>query len=456
MLLKFGLRNFKAFRDQAFDLAPITVFVGRNGTGKSSVLQALAFLKQSSLAGEALYAGRDGAPALADLGSFEEVVHGGDADLPVDITLEARLDALGPTPWPTVRHLRGLAAEEWKRIVGKYPVSLDYRCALMSESPPDEVVMVQPKDAPRIQARIDLASGEESAGARRREIRPSRLRPFHGFDSELINGGSPISSSLSKEAGLTEDVARLGKSLRIQLQRFFFIPAGRGFMGQAFPLRNDTHGDLAAAGHDDFSSNAATALAKNRRMEEQVSDWLETVTGLRIRSQLTHTGTEWGVSIVFQPPRDANGRMPVGANNESFGANQLSQVFLQIALAANDPMVRNEATIGIEEPEVHLHPRAQRNFVEMLAAIAKQGTQFIISTHSDRIVSRVLLLVAKGVLRREDVAVYAFDKDEHGVASAELREIDEMGRIRGGLPGFMDEDLKDMDELLSILSEHVA
>ena len=51
MLQKLELRNFKGFRQQSFDLAPITVLVGRNGTGKSSVLQALAFLKQSSVAG---------------------------------------------------------------------------------------------------------------------------------------------------------------------------------------------------------------------------------------------------------------------------------------------------------------------------------------------------------------------------------------------------------------------
>ena len=453
MLLKLGLRNFKAFRDQSFDLAPITVFVGRNGTGKSSALQALAFLKQSSLAGEALYAGREGAPALADLGSFEEVVHGGDTDLPVDITLDARLDALGPTPWPAIRKRAGLSARQWNQTVGEYPIALNYQCALLGESMPSETVGIQPTGALRIQVPPDIAD-EERFALRSHEIRHNRLRPFRGFDLELIPraGSRPIASKM--EADLREDVARLGRSLRIQLRRFFFVPAGRGFIGQTFPLQDDVSVDLTAStGYVELSKTAATALAMDRSLEEQVSEWLEPIAGLGLQARISKGKT---VSIVFIPPRGANGRMPVGANNESFGANQLSQVFLQIALAANDPMVGNGATIGIEEPEIHLHPRAQRNFVEMLAAIAKQGTQFIISTHSDRIVSRVLLLVAKGVLRREDVAVYAFDKDESGAATAEKREIDEMGRIYGGLPGFMDEDLKDMDELLSVLSEHVA
>ena len=450
MLLKFGLRNFKAFRDQAFDLAPITVFVGRNGTGKSSVLQALAFLKQSSLAGEALYAGREGAPALADLGSFEEVVHGGDATLPVRISMSARMDALGPTPWPTISEY---AKYGISHLLGELPLSVDHYCPLSGGSSSESIEIGNQSiwiRTPSPSAIKDTAPDG---------IHPSAPHPFRGFESSITYEGAlpdlvEINPRIAKD--LEEDVARLGKALPIQLRRFFFIPAGRGFMGQTFPLRNDARGDLSAAGHSGLSSNAATALAMNREIEEQISDWLETVTGLRIQSDLVRAGKDWGVSIVFQAPRGANGRMPVGANNESFGANQLSQVFLQIALAANDPMVRNEATIGIEEPEVHLHPRAQRNFVEMLAAIAKQGTQFIISTHSDRIVSRVLLLVAKGVLRREDVVVYAFDKDESGAATAEKREIDEMGRIYGGLPGFMDEDLRDMDELLSVLSEHVA
>lgn len=451
MLLKFGLRNFKAFRDQSFNLAPITVFVGRNGTGKSSILQALAFLKQSSLAGEATYAARDGAPGseekgvIADLGSFAEVVHGGDAALPIEITLEARLDSLGPTPWPTLKY-----GDRTRRTIGGYPIALDYQCALEGNAAPTEAVGVQPEGASRIQAPADLDPNEERTAARSHKIHPNRLRAFRGFDSELRAAHS-LPLLAKTKAALEEDVGRLGKALPIQLRRFFLIPASRGFIGQTFPLQDDVSADLSAsAGYVEQSEKAATALAMNRDLEEQVSDWLEPIAGRGVQARISQGKS---VSIVFQPPRGANGRMAFGANNESFGANQLSHVFLQIALARNDRMVGKEATIGIEEPEIHLHPRAQRDFVEMLAAIAKQGTQFIISTHSERIVSRILVLVAKGALRREDVAVYAFDKDKHGVASAENLEIDEMGRVSGGIPGFFEESIEDMSEIMAALKE---
>jgi len=448
MLLKFGLRNFKAFRDQSFDLAPITVFVGRNGTGKSSILQALAFLKQSSLVGEATYAARDGAPGsepvrvLADLGGFAEVVHGGDTALPVDITLEARLDSLGPTPWPR-------ANWEETGFVGVLPVTLQYKCELLENKPAQAKIVVQSSGGPEFKAPLYEADFK-NAPIEYNYLYPIIDHPFRDFEWQTV----PLEIWAKDEEEVDDDLAKFGATPRIQLRRFFFSPAARGFMGRIFPLQEDTRFDLATTGgYNEFSSTAATALATNRGMEEQISDWLEDVTGLRIRSQLVQIGDGWGVSIVFHPSRSANRQIFVGANNESFGANQLSHVFLEIARAANDPMVGKEATVGIEEPEINLHPRAQRDFVKTVAAIAKQGTQFIISTHSERIVSRILVLVAKGVLRREDIAVYAFDKDKHGVASAEKREIDEMGRIHGGIPGFFEENIEDMSEIMAALKE---
>lgn len=47
MITSLRLRNFKCFSDQALELAPLTLLSGLNGTGKSSVLQALLLLRQS-------------------------------------------------------------------------------------------------------------------------------------------------------------------------------------------------------------------------------------------------------------------------------------------------------------------------------------------------------------------------------------------------------------------------
>ncbi len=134
MLQRFELRNFKAFRQQSFDLAPITVFVGRNGTGKSSVLQALAFLKQSSIVGDAAYAGFPRAPVLVELGGFREIVHLGDHSLPIELRIGAQLNSLGRAPWPSLG---------WQNI-GGLPVGLNYLCELLENSSPEEMMEVVP------------------------------------------------------------------------------------------------------------------------------------------------------------------------------------------------------------------------------------------------------------------------------------------------------------------------
>ena len=40
------IKNFKSVRDQEINLAPLTVLVGKNSSGKSTVLQSILFLGQ--------------------------------------------------------------------------------------------------------------------------------------------------------------------------------------------------------------------------------------------------------------------------------------------------------------------------------------------------------------------------------------------------------------------------
>jgi predicted ATPase len=46
-LKRFSVENFKAFRKSTLDLAPLTVLIGENSSGKSSILQALLLIKQT-------------------------------------------------------------------------------------------------------------------------------------------------------------------------------------------------------------------------------------------------------------------------------------------------------------------------------------------------------------------------------------------------------------------------
>ena len=97
----------------------------------------------------------------------------------------------------------------------------------------------------------------------------------------------------------------------------------------------------------------------------------------------------------------------------------------------------------IEEPEIHLHPKAQAELAEVLAETAKaEDKQIIMTTHSEYVAGRLLTLVAEGKLTTDDLAIYSFLKDEKGECSATEIEITERGQTKGGLTSF-DEATRD-------------
>lgn len=87
----------------------------------------------------------------------------------------------------------------------------------------------------------------------------------------------------------------------------------------------------------------------------------------------------------------------------------------------------------VEEPETHLNPSAHAQIGELLAkaAQADSNKKFLVETHSLNLMIRLRTLIAKGVLRHEDVALYYVEYDEKK-CSSNLREviIDEKGDVQ--------------------------
>ena len=60
----------------------------------------------------------------------------------------------------------------------------------------------------------------------------------------------------------------------------------------------------------------------------------------------------------------------------------------------------------LQQPEVHLHPKAQAQLSSLLATSASQGNQsFIVETHSDYLIDRARIEIRKGTIRPEDVSL---------------------------------------------------
>lgn len=83
----------------------------------------------------------------------------------------------------------------------------------------------------------------------------------------------------------------------------------------------------------------------------------------------------------------------------------------------------------IQQPEVHLHPRAQAELSPLLGAVAKANTkQLLIETHSDYIIDRFRIEVRAKRLKPSDVIVLYFEGQNNGIAIYPLR-LDERGNL---------------------------
>ncbi len=84
-------------------------------------------------------------------------------------------------------------------------------------------------------------------------------------------------------------------------------------------------------------------------------------------------------------------------------------------------------SIYLEQPEIHLHPRAQVAMAEVLADAATQGKRLVVETHSSLLLRGIQTLVAEGKLAPELVKLHWFTLREDGSTEISSADLDETG-----------------------------
>lgn len=105
-------------------------------------------------------------------------------------------------------------------------------------------------------------------------------------------------------------------------------------------------------------------------------------------------------------------------------------------------------TFLLQQPEVHLHPRGQAQLASLfIGAFKKQGNRFLIETHSDYIVDRVRIAVRQGALKPDDVAILYFEPKGNAV-SIHSMSVDADGNLLGAPASYREFFLRETDRLL--------
>lgn len=140
-----------------------------------------------------------------------------------------------------------------------------------------------------------------------------------------------------------------------------------------------------------------------------------------------------------------NGKLKTNAYkalNVGFGATNILPVIVFLLSA------RQGDVLLLENPEVHIHPKGQRELGELIAKTAARGVQIIVETHSDHVMNGIRVAVKRDKINCEEVSFLYFYQDEDFSHKSLKPKIDENGHFDFWPSGFFDEWDEAMLDLL--------
>ena len=455
------IENFRCFGErQTARLAPLTLLVGENSTGKTSFLALLRALNDFS---------HNDVPDFKkppyDLGSFDEIAHyrggrGGRAErFSVEITdLPARISR--QSTWK-------LTIRFGKDPKGTAPAPVYQRFSLCGKGEKEDTWIAVDFESPFV--KIGTRRGTWNMPGVHDSFRRNRLGPsiMNILDWVVISFPIIIESpckfadTYKPEEGdpsITKKDLQDLHPLNVEtFERF-----RRGNLLHVFasaPVRSTPHRtyDPAISALDPEGTYVPMLLAELSSQQPEV--WA------KLKQRLENFGSSSGLfdeirirrlgklhGSPFQVEMRKYGRTRTKGPwrnlvDVGYGVSQTLPIITELLrddAEQQRPESPHPRQFLLQQPEVHLHPSAQAALGSLFCQLAGPRRQLIVETHSDNLMDRVCMDVRDGVshLKPEDVSILFFERRGLDVRIHSLR-LDQQGNILGAPDGyrqfFMDE-----------------
>ncbi len=154
-------------------------------------------------------------------------------------------------------------------------------------------------------------------------------------------------------------------------------------------------------------------------------------------------GTNYYRLVIIDPAANVE----VSLADVGFGASQALPIIVESFFSPNESMLL------IEQPEIHLHPRAQSIIGDLfIKAIKNTNRTFIIEAHSEHLLARIRRRIADKTIDKNKVAIYYFEQTQEGAKIQEVT-LNELGQYVEFPSGFFEEDLCEAFEHLQAITK---
>lgn len=453
MFTTLSVGNFKSWRSlEKTPLCPITGVFGANSSGKTSLLQVLLLLKQTSAStdrNQALELGDE--RTLVELGTFRDLVfgHGDEAvELGVGWSLQSPLEVMDPVTGDDVLFT---ASDFWFETSVSAATSgameVDRFC-YGADGTTVEMIRSKKRHG-RQSAEYALSARVNGRDYLRRT--PGRAWPLpapakcYGFPDEAIgyyqNSGFLGDLELALDRQFRDRTYYLGPLRSLARREYRWKGTHPEDVGESGERAVEALLAARERGRVNTRSFTARGYAKRRiTVEEHVAGWLEEL-GLVHSFRVERLAPEADIyRVLVRRSADAE---EVFLTDVGFGVSQILPVLVLLAY------VHEGSTVMLEQPEIHLHPAVQSGLADILIEAAKvRKVQVIVESHSEHLLRRLQLRVAEGKLEAGDVGLY-FAAAEGAESRLQRLRLNLLGEIENWPKGFFGNPLAEVAALTS-------
>ena len=441
-----SVENLGRIKEAEVKVAPFTLFVGANNSGKSYLMTILYTLLNLRLTGKGYNLCRD-TPEYKDCEAWlESCVKGVSEEVPGKFPITAE------TVKKFERLLNLILSRNLKRIS---------RQAFNTEVPIGRIAVSFPEtDAGEVNiASISIGGEEENSRT---------LYRFHVGRGEAYRTFLPFGTTASAISYMLEYlIKRQFKSSASE--NAAFLPTSRtGFL---LTYRSLTNASLRQT--LDFPADEEESYSMNP-LTRPYSDFLKNLVGIlqndsssRLRSNKYRSVLQFmeknmlcgHIAVRYQGPMGDVTYRPEGFDREipmQLASGVVTETApLSLMLQYYRPFGRPFGALFMEEPEMSLHPELQQEMARTLIRIVNTKTPVFVTTHSDTILSHLnnmiklhnqpeerqarimsqLRYAKEDLISAEDVAMYQFDVEKDGKSVIQPLVSDAYGFL---IPSFND------------------